>query len=100
MFGTIAMAKVKPGQIDALKAEMERWTRERGTQVRGFISTTIYQSTEDPNQLMMAVIFDSRESYMANAESPDQDKEYHAMLQHLEGPPTWHDGEIISHMTA
>jgi quinol monooxygenase YgiN len=99
MFGTIAMLKVKPGQANALKAEMDRWTRERGTAVRGFVSATIYQSTDDPDQLMMAVAFDSKEAYMANATSPEQDREYQAMLQHLVGPPTWHDGEIIAHLT-
>jgi heme-degrading monooxygenase HmoA len=99
MFGTIATMKVKPGQLDGFKSYMEKWERERGRETNGFKSVTVYQSVDDPNEVMMAVVFESKESYQANADSPEQDKEYREMLNYLDGEPRWRDGNIISHLT-
>ena len=44
---------------------------------------------------MMAVIFDDRASYVANANSPEQNARYLQMVELLEGAPEWHDGEIM-----
>jgi hypothetical protein len=43
----------------------------------------------------MAVMFDSKESYFANANSPQQNQEYQNMMKFLAEEPEWHDGEII-----
>ena len=43
----------------------------------------------------MAVIFESKEAYVRNADSPDQDVSYRSMLEFLDGEPEWHDGEIV-----
>ena len=61
----------------------------------GMISTYLYQMDNDPNVLYLAVMFDSRESYRANAESPEQHERYLQMMAHLAAEPEWHDGEII-----
>jgi hypothetical protein len=68
--------------------------------MEGWVSTTIYRSDSDPQLLWIAVAFDSREAYHANAATPVQDHLYHQMLSGLEEPPVWHDGEIISHLAA
>jgi hypothetical protein len=49
----------------------------------------------DPNTVMMAVVFDDKASYVANANSPEQNARYQQMVALLEGPPEWHDGEIL-----
>jgi quinol monooxygenase YgiN len=46
---------------------------------------------KDPDRIVMIVRFKDRESYMANADRPDTDKEYREMLEHLEGEPEWID---------
>jgi hypothetical protein len=43
----------------------------------------------------MAVVFSSKEAYVKNAESPEQNSRYEAFMELLEGPPEWHDGEVV-----
>ncbi len=41
------------------------------------------------------VIFENKEAYFALANSPEQDARYRKLLEILEAPPEWHDGEIV-----
>ena len=92
MYGTIARLRLKPGMEARIQAEMDQFESQ---DVPGFVSTTIYRSDSDPNELFMVVMFDSREAYRANAESPGQNDRYLKLLEILDGVPEWHDGEII-----
>jgi len=48
-----------------------------------------------PSTMFVAIVFESREAYVANAQSPQMDARYHELLALLEEPPEWHDGQII-----
>lgn len=92
MYGTIARFQLKPGaekQIEKLMTEF------REAQVPGFVTEYIYRSDSDPNSCWMAVVFNSKASYQANANSPEQNTRYQAMRALLESDPEWHDGEVI-----
>ena len=92
MYGTIARCRVLPGQLDLLRA----WANRAETRpVPGFVETVVYQMDADPNEVMLAVVFESREAYHANAASPTQHADFLAMRALLEADPEWHDGEII-----
>lgn len=93
MYGTVARLRVKPGQEEALI----RLTREEDEQldVPGYVSTSIYRLDSDPSTYVMAVVFESRELYRANAESPDQHARYLQFRELLEADPEWEDGEIV-----
>ena len=95
MYGTVANLRVKAGQEDELRGWMERWDRERAPRIKGPVATYVYRMDNDPQNLILAVVFESKESYVANAEDPEQDKWYQQMVQHLEAEPEWHDGEVI-----
>lgn len=92
MYGTIAKTKVKPGAIDELKRTMEG--QEQG---QGAVAVFVYQMDSDPDELYLVAAFDSREAYLANADSPEQHQRYLQMRQWLAADPDWHDGEIIYH---
>jgi quinol monooxygenase YgiN len=96
MFGTIAKMRVKPGALPLLNA----WFDGMNKAIKdvGWVATTIYQSDEDPHVCRMAVVFESREAYVANAESPHQDARYRRLRSCLESPE-WHDGEVIRRTT-
>jgi quinol monooxygenase YgiN len=96
VYGTVARLRCKPGGLAAVRAWID--VQSQRQTMAGWISTTIYQSDEDPNVVWVAVVFDSRESYHANAATPIQDRLYHQMLTGLEAPPEWHDGDVISHL--
>jgi hypothetical protein len=49
----------------------------------------------DPNEIMLVVLFQDKESYLANANDPEMNKEYEAYRALLDADPVWNDGEVI-----
>jgi hypothetical protein len=88
MYGTIAKLATKPGVMD----EIRRMEKRRPA---GFIGSYVFQSDQDSKELWLVVMFESKAAYMANADSPDQDKEFKRLMKYLSSEPEWHDGEII-----
>ncbi len=93
MYGTVAHARIKEGAEERLTAML----REYGAlNVPGYRATYLYRMDTDPREIYMAVVFDSKEAYERNADSPEQDARYREMLDLLESAPEWHDGEILT----
>lgn len=95
MYGTIGKWHVKNGHMDAFMELINAWQGPEG-----FISMTVYRSTDDPHVVMAAVVFASRDAYYANAESESQHAFYSQTLEHLDGDPEWTDGDIVAMITA
>jgi quinol monooxygenase YgiN len=93
MYGTVAHMKVKPGQVDALTALSQESVNQR--RPKGYLGEYVYQLDRDTNEVVLVVLFQDKESYVANANDPEQDKEYRRFRDLLEADPVWHDGEII-----
>jgi len=93
MYGTIARMKIKPGSLEALQAWAESENQE---QTPGHVATYIYQMDNDANELYLVVLFESREAYHANAQSPEQNEAFQHYMQYLAAEPEWHDGEIVA----
>jgi heme-degrading monooxygenase HmoA len=91
MYGTIWRVRLKDGGESALKALMDEFEARH---VRGFIGHYAYRLDADPNIYMSAVIFASREAYVANANTPEQQALYGRMTAVFDGEPEWFDGEI------
>ncbi|HEX8997514.1 MAG TPA: antibiotic biosynthesis monooxygenase [Ktedonobacterales bacterium] len=91
MYGTVAHIRMKAGAEAGLDTQLRQFA---ALHVPGFIATYVYQMDNDPREAYMAVVFDSKATYDANAASPEQDQRYREMLTLLEGAPEWHDGEI------
>jgi len=92
MFGTVARYRLKPGHVDQFMKEMGSFEDDPP---EGWVYHTVFRSTKDPNELWLSVVFESEDAYRKNANSPDMDREYKKMLEHLQGEPEWHDGEVI-----
>ena len=92
MFGTVARYRVKPGHEQHLLKEMTSFEQSPPP---GWVYHTIFRSTDDPNDIWISVVFESEEVYRKNASSPEMDKQYRGMLEHLQGEPEWHDGHVI-----
>jgi L-rhamnose mutarotase len=97
MYGTVATMRVKPGMEAKFQELSERWWNERAPKVKGAIADYVYRTDNDPNELVMAVVFDSKENYVANAGDPQQDAWYREWRECLEADPVWSDGEIVFH---
>ncbi len=97
MYGTIARMHIRPGARDALL----QWSQDTlARAIPGHLRSIVYQMDSDPNTLMLAVFFESREAYHANAASPEQHAEYLKMMQYLTQEPVWQDGEVVWHVDA
>ena len=92
MFGTIARYQVKPGHEQQLMDEMRGFEEDAP---EGWVYHTIFRNAKDSNEIWISVVFDSEEAYRKNASSPDMDKQYRKLLEHLQGEPEWHDGHVI-----
>lgn len=89
MYGTIAKLKVKPGMVDQLDRFMDDHEPE------GMVGSYILQSDEKENELWLVALFEDKKSYVANAESPEQDKEYQVLRKMMTAEPEWHDGKVV-----
>jgi quinol monooxygenase YgiN len=90
MYGTVAKIKIKPGAID----ELTRWNND-GEHSPGYVGAYAFQTDADPDELYMVAIFDSKESYFANAGSPEQAAAYERMAKFFAAEPEWHDGQVV-----
>jgi quinol monooxygenase YgiN len=88
--------KPKAGQDQAIVAMLEKWWNERRPKINGAISSTIHRNITNPQELIMSVVFESEESYRANASDPEQDKWYQELRALLDADPRWMDGEVLA----
>jgi quinol monooxygenase YgiN len=93
MYGTVAHMRAKPGVEAHLTATLREFEQAK---VPGSITTYVYRMDSDPNEYYLAVVFTDKAAYVANANSPEQDARYRKLLELLERPPEWHDGEIVA----
>lgn len=92
MYGTVARLRVNPGAESALREQLRAFD---ALHVPGALSSLIYRMDADANEYFMAVVFDSKEAYTANANSPEQAARYQELRALLASDPEWHDGEIV-----
>ena len=89
MYGTVMRARVKPGQRESLMQQMRDMDRRRRPE--GLEAVELAWEDRDRDRMLMIVHFRDRESYVANAQAPEQDREYREMLAYLDGEPEWID---------
>ena len=95
MYGTVARFRVKAGMEEAFREYGVQQQQNRGSTPgqRGFY---LYQMDNNPREFYMVAIFDDRDSYHANAQSPEQHERFMEFVQFMEAEPEWHDGEIVA----
>jgi quinol monooxygenase YgiN len=92
MYGTVARMVAKPGGEAAL-IDLLRQSDQR--KPKGALGDYVYRMDSNPNEFYLVAVFQDKESYLANAESPEQDAEYRKIRALLATDPEWHDGEIV-----
>ena len=95
MYGTVAHIRVKAGEDDALIALMEQWNTERKPKVPGVVAGYMFKQDRDPQDWILVAVFTDKAAYRANADDPEQDRWFRSLMEHLEGEPQWHDGEVF-----
>ena len=92
MYGTVAPMQANPGTHDQLAEAMNQFQAHPPA---GYKSTYILKMDDDPNTYFLAVVFEGKEAYVANASSAEYDAMYQHLLRLLQWPPEWHDGEVV-----
>jgi hypothetical protein len=92
MYGTVARMRVKSGELDQVRKLMEV---EMAREVKGYVGSYVYKMDRDENEIMLAVLFDDKNTYVANADDPSQDEMYQKLRALLTEDPEWNDGEVI-----
>jgi heme-degrading monooxygenase HmoA len=84
--------RIKAGMEDQFEAVNQEMSADTAP---GQIAVYVYQMDRDSREFYLAVIFESREAYHANAASPEQHERFMKLMQVMESEPEWNDGEII-----
>lgn len=95
MYGTIAKVTVKSEKVDELRNLTARLDIAPGQ-----IARYVYRMDANPQEYMLVAVFESREAYRANAESPEQHERFMELRAMLTDDPEWHDGEIVDAQTS
>ena len=91
MYGTIFNLKVKPGHERELLETMD----ERNAEIKGAVAWFLMRPDDKNADLVGVAVFESKEAYVANANSPEQHEAFAKMMEHLVDEPNWTDGEYI-----
>jgi heme-degrading monooxygenase HmoA len=97
MYGTIARLRVQAGRESELLEHLDRYQVHL---VPGFVASALYRADEGGGVYWMATVFESKEAYRANADSPEQDARYREFRGLLDADPEWHDGDVPLRVTA
>lgn len=93
MYGTIAHFRIRPGTRDEFIRIMDSFGSEA---IAGWMVDYYFQMDKDPEEFYLVAIFKDRESYLANADSPEQHERYLKFRSFLVDDPEWNDGSIVS----
>jgi heme-degrading monooxygenase HmoA len=93
MYGTIARFRLKPGVKDQFVEAMDSMGVAA---IPGFMADYYFQMDSDSDEFFLVAIFQDKETYNANADSPEQHERYLKFRSFLVDDPEWHDGLIVS----
>jgi heme-degrading monooxygenase HmoA len=97
MYGTVARLRLLPGKEAEMMAETQGYS---DLKIDGFVATAVYRADAGGDEYWLAVVFENKDKYFANANSPEQDERFQRLRALLAAEPEWHDGEVISRQTA
>jgi len=91
MFGTIGRVRLKPGHERQLRDLMQEWTRTMRPTVPGLVVQLGGHPVDRAGELVTVVLTQDEATYRALAASPEQDRWYRRLVEHLVAEPTWED---------
>lgn len=92
MYGTVARMILKPGTREQFLA---LWREVDAPGFPGRVAEYLYRSDSDPDEMYLAVVFESAEAYRRNAASPVMDASYQRLRELMAADPEWHDGAVV-----
>ncbi len=84
MYGTVARIHIKPGVAAQFLTRLRELNAERDP---GLVVEYIYHMDAAPNVYCMAVVFESKEAYLANARRPETHARYLQLMEFAAAEP-------------
>jgi hypothetical protein len=89
MYGSIFNLSVKQGHEEALIESLGERVPE------GMVAWFVMNPDDRNRDLIGVAVFESKEAYTSNANSPEQHEAFMKVMNHLNSEPDWTDGEYI-----
>ena len=93
MYGTIFTLDIKKGQETIFLETLK--TATAGQTPEGMKAWFVMKPDDQNRDLIGIAVFESKEAYTSNANSPEQHEAFMNLMNHLNSEPTWTDGEYI-----
>lgn len=93
MYGTIAHFHLQPGVREEFIKMMDSFGSDV---IAGWKADYYFQMDRDSDEFFLVAIFQDKETYSANADSPEQHERYLKFRSFLMDDPQWNDGFIVS----
>ena len=93
MYGTVAHFHIKPGTKEKFIKTMDSLGN---AVIPGWKADYYFQMDKDSDEFFLVAIFEDKETYQGNADSPDQHERYLKFRSFLVDDPEWNDGFIVS----
>ena len=91
MYGTIFNLRVKEGHERDLLETVD----DRNAEIKGAVAWFLMRPDDKNADLVGVAVFESKEAYVANANSQEQHEAFTKMMEHLVAEPNWTDGEYV-----
>jgi|TARA_B100001964_G_scaffold223853_1_gene270181 heme-degrading monooxygenase HmoA len=91
MYGTIFNLRVKAGHERDLLETVD----DRNAEIKGAVAWFLMRPDDKNADLVGVAVFESKEAYVANANSQEQHEAFTKMMEHLVAEPNWTDGEYV-----
>lgn len=95
MFVSISRYRVKAGLERGLQEHNEAWKDTIRPRASGFISVHVYRNAKDPAEWTSVATFVDQYAENENANSPEHKQWYRQMLELLEAPPVYWQGDLV-----
>jgi hypothetical protein len=95
LYGTIFHMKVKSGKEAEGIACFQDWEKDRQPNADGAIGGFVMRPDNTPNTLIGVAMFRDKASYVANGQTPEQNTWFNRLMECLEEPSVWEDGEYV-----
>ena len=86
--------KATPGEREAVLAHFDRWQAERKPTATGYVRSVITSNLDDPDELMVGIMFDTKEHFDASSGAPEQGAWYQELRSQLVADPDAFNGKV------
>ena len=90
--------RARPGKKQDVEAFFEKYAAFGDFPVEGHIASYVLWRDSDPDSAMALTVFDNREAYWRNAQSPEQHERYLQIRELIEEDPKWVDGDVSAYL--